>query len=268
MDENQRGIHESAHQEISIIEGISDQVLAAVVLSFAFLSGFATLLFRNEEQNIHPEHQERVSAVRQQLQSEDDTPTLAALERLQFYTDMTCPICLQQQASLPTETNCGHLFCGSCIIAYWRYGSWLGAINCPICRQMVTLLFPLFQENGQSQSQDEHSEMREVLQSVNDYNRRFSGQPRSLVDRLRDVPTLLRHAFREMFSMGGLFWMFRIRILLCLFGALIYLISPLDFLPEALFGILGFMDDLFVIFLLLIYISIMYREVVTQRLNR
>lgn len=26
---------------------------------------------------------------------------------------------------------------GSCIIAYWRYGTWLGAINCPICRQMV-----------------------------------------------------------------------------------------------------------------------------------
>lgn len=27
---------------------------------------------------------------------------------------------------------------GSCIIAYWRYGTWLGAINCPICRQMVS----------------------------------------------------------------------------------------------------------------------------------
>lgn len=39
-------------------------------------------------------------------------------------------------------------------------------------------------------------------------------------------------------------------------------------MPEALFGILGFLDDFFVVFLLLIYISIMYREVVTQRLNR
>lgn len=51
-------------------------------------------------------------------------------------------------------------------------------------------------------------------------------------------------------------------------GAFFYLISPLDFVPEALFGILGFLDDFFVIFLLLIYISIMYREVITQRLNR
>jgi uncharacterized membrane protein YkvA (DUF1232 family) len=51
-------------------------------------------------------------------------------------------------------------------------------------------------------------------------------------------------------------------------GAFFYLISPLDFVPEALFGILGFLDDFFVIFLLLIYISIMYREVITQRLTR
>ncbi|KAF2982625.1 hypothetical protein EK904_010252 [Melospiza melodia maxima] len=91
---------------------------------------------------------------------------------------------------------------------------------------------------------------------------------RKILERIMDLPTLLRHAFREMFSVGGLFWMFRIRIFLCLIGALLYLASPLDFLPEALFGILGFLDDFFVIFLLLIYISIMYREVVTQRLNR
>lgn len=88
-----------------------------------------------------------------------------------------------------------------------------------------------------------------------------------MIDRLRDVPTLLRHLFREMFSVGGLFWMFRIRILLCLVGAVTYLASPLDILPEALFGLLGFMDDFFVILLLFVYISIMYREVVTQRLN-
>lgn len=88
------------------------------------------------------------------------------------------------------------------------------------------------------------------------------------MERIMDLPTLLRHAFREVFSVGGLFWMFRIRIMLCLMGAFFYLISPLDFVPEALFGILGFLDDFFVIFLLLIYISIMYREVITQRLAR
>lgn len=31
--------------------------------------------------------------------------------RHQYYSDMSCPVCLQQ-AVLPVETNCGHLFCG------------------------------------------------------------------------------------------------------------------------------------------------------------
>ncbi|XP_030209145.1 E3 ubiquitin-protein ligase RNF170 isoform X1 [Gadus morhua] len=286
--------------EDTLIEGVSNQVLFVVVLSFAFLGGLLTLLCREEHQDIHPENQEHVRAVREQLQSEQDENPAEA--RQQYYTDMSCPVCLQQ-AVLPVETNCGHLFCGPCIVAYWRYGTWLGAIHCPICRQMVTLLFPLFQEHDSPQRvQDGEAVPQLIHRDINDYNRRFSGQPRStqaegepwgsnpkselekrsmktqpmhlvalppaqLVDRLRDVPTLLRHAFRELFSMGGLFWMFRIRILLCLVGALTYLVSPLDFLPEALFGLLGFMDDFLVILLLFVYISIMYREVVTQRLN-
>uniref|UniRef100_A0A8K9UHR8 E3 ubiquitin-protein ligase RNF170 n=1 Tax=Oncorhynchus mykiss TaxID=8022 RepID=A0A8K9UHR8_ONCMY len=325
--------------EDSLIEGVSNPVLFVVILSVTFLCGLVTLLCRNEQHNIHPENQEHVRAVRQQLQSESQEAEPAEPRR-QFYTDMSCPVCLQQ-AVLPVETNCGHLFCGSCIIAYWRYGTWFGAINCPICRQMVrlnaasnfpyfqhmyyhthlviqlihtllktkqylflffcvslldaeikknsssnrwvvaqlfspnisllceqvTLLFPLFHEQvSPQQVQDGTVEPLLILRDLGDYNRRFSGQPRSLMDRLRDVPTLLRHLFREMFSVGGLFWMFRIRVLLCLIGALTYLISPLDFIPEALFGLLGFLDDFFIILLLFIYISIMYREVVTQRL--
>lgn len=88
------------------------------------------------------------------------------------------------------------------------------------------------------------------------------------MERIIDLPTLLRHAFRELFLVGGLFWIFCIRIMLCLMGAFFYLASPLDFVPEDLFRILGFLDDFFVIFLLLICISILYREMVAQRLNR
>ncbi|KAG9486522.1 hypothetical protein GDO78_006734 [Eleutherodactylus coqui] len=263
MAENQQDILHLPFVDGSLIEGVSNQVVVAVLISLLIIAALTYLMLRvfnllnRIDQNIHPENQERVRAIREQLHNEQET---TAQPRHQFYSDMSCPVCLQQ-ATFPVETNCGHLFCGPCIIAYWRYGSGLGAISCPICRQTVTLLFPLFQVSEQQDAQ-------EVFQEINSYNRRFSGQPRSFMDRIMDLPTLLRHAFREMLSVGGLFRMFRIRIVLCLLGAFFYLVSPLDIIPEAVFGILGFMDDLFVIFLLLIYISIMYREVVTQRLHR
>ncbi|XP_039984591.1 RING-HC_RNF170 domain-containing protein isoform X2 [Xiphias gladius] len=53
------------------------------------------------------------------------------------HRDWHCPVCLQT-ASFPVQTNCGHLFCAPCLIAYWRHGSWLDAISCPLCRQKVT----------------------------------------------------------------------------------------------------------------------------------
>uniref|UniRef100_A0A8C7GT53 Uncharacterized protein n=1 Tax=Oncorhynchus kisutch TaxID=8019 RepID=A0A8C7GT53_ONCKI len=107
------------------------------------------------------------------------------------------------------------------------------------------------------QVQDRQAELILILQDLNDYNRWFSGQPRSLLDRLRYVPTLLCHAFGEMFSMGG-----QLLDVLYPYLCLVYLASSLDFLLKALFGLQSVFDDCFVILLLFI----MYHKVVTQRL--
>ncbi len=85
------------------------------------------------------------------------------------------------------------------------------------------------------------------------------------MDYLRDMPTLIRHALTEFFSLGGLMWMFRLRVIVCFLAALLYLISPLDLIPEAGFGLLGFLDDFFVMLLLTIYVSIIYRRFVAAR---
>ena len=85
------------------------------------------------------------------------------------------------------------------------------------------------------------------------------------MDYLRDLPTLLRHLVTELFSVSGLVVMFRLRILLLFTVALLYFLSPLDIIPEAVFGILGFLDDLFILGLLAIYVSILYRQHVVQR---
>ena len=88
-----------------------------------------------------------------------------------------------------------------------------------------------------------------------------------VMDYLRDLPTLLRHCFRELFTAGGLVMMFRLRILVLFIFAILYFLSPLDIIPEAVFGIFGFLDDLFILLLLGIYVSLIYRNVVAQRGN-
>ena len=60
--------------------------------------------------------------------------------------------------------------------------------------------------------------------------------------------------------------MFRLRILFCFLIVFIYFIVPLDLIPEAVFGVLGFIDDLLLLMLLTVYLTIAYRNVAVMRL--
>ena len=60
-------------------------------------------------------------------------------------------------------------------------------------------------------------------------------------------------------------YMLRIRIVLCFIAAIMYLVSPLDMIPEAIFGLLGLLDDIFVVILLAVYVTIIYRRFLANR---
>ncbi|KAJ8376318.1 hypothetical protein SKAU_G00068980 [Synaphobranchus kaupii] len=159
--------------------------------------------------------------------------------------DWHCPVCLQT-AIFPVETNCGHLFCAPCLIAYWRHGTWLGAINCPLCRQKVSVLCHLFSESRTDRQE------KQVMGDIRDYNKRYSGAPRRVADYLYDTPLFLHLLLRGMRNMSGLVWLFFLRVAVCCFGAAMSLGSPLEAIPEPSCGVLGLLDDLVVVFLLLI----------------
>ncbi|XP_027200439.1 E3 ubiquitin-protein ligase RNF170-like isoform X2 [Dermatophagoides pteronyssinus] len=213
--------------------------------------------------------------------------------------DSNCPVCLNPFL-LPVETNCGHLFCGQCIVVYWQQSQWRGGpIKCPVCRQQVNILLPCFQLNNINQNVNNNSMVsnsntesttsttngdssteqqpflnptnniadtaRQVTSQINSYNRRFSGEPRPWYDYLYDLPTMLRHLTNDFFSFNGLFYMFRLRVIICFFAAILYLISPLDMIPEAVFGIFGLFDDIVVVLLLAIYVTIIYRRFLSSR---
>ncbi|XP_037105548.1 RING-HC_RNF170 domain-containing protein isoform X1 [Syngnathus acus] len=160
-----------------------------------------------------------------------------------------CPVCLQA-ASFPVQTNCGHLFCAPCLIAYWRHGSWLDAVNCPLCRQKVSVMCQLFNESRPDQ------QSKDVLSQISDYNKRYSGAPRRIRDYLSDAPVLLQLAFRSPGTPGGLVWLFFLRVAVCCAGATVSAASPTGSpkAPLSLSGLLGLMDDLVVVVLLLLCI--------------
>ncbi|XP_019645420.1 PREDICTED: E3 ubiquitin-protein ligase RNF170-like [Branchiostoma belcheri] len=168
-----------------------------------------------------------------------------------------CPICLDR-AKFATETNCGHVFCGPCILRYWDRDT--RPVKCPYCRQSVTLLMKCFSEED-LRSPDQDSVSQQVIQ----YNRTFLEEPRGFITSLRDLPTILRHVWADMFSVGGLFTLLTWeRMPVYLFTCALYLASPIDVLPEMFFGPLGLLDDAYVVIRLLIYVSNVYRRIVAE----
>lgn len=68
--------------------------------------------------------------------------------------------------------------------------------------------------------------------------------------------------------MGSLVWLFLLRVALCGFGAAASFVSPLDAMPGHVSGALGLLDDLVVVFLLLIAIINIHQQMVPERMAR
>ena len=79
-----------------------------------------------------------------------------------------------------------------------------------------------------------------------------------------DVPILLRHMWRNTFTVGGLVVIHKLHLLLIAVFVLIYLLSPFDLLPESVLGVIGLVDDVLIVLAVLVYITIIYRARVAQ----
>lgn len=166
---------------------------------------------------------------------------------------VTCPICLDTFGVHTVTTNCGHLFDLDCYLSFWEHSGRQTNTQCPCCRQRVSLLFPNF----------EPSNNREISERIRRYNRLHGGVPRSAMEHITDVPELLRRIFMQLFSgRDGLRLVFAIRIACLFLGLIMYVLSPFDIIPEAAFGLLGYVDDILVVFLLVIYATMIYRQAV------
>ncbi|XP_003745830.1 E3 ubiquitin-protein ligase RNF170 [Galendromus occidentalis] len=243
----------SDNEDPSTLAGVGDEVLTTTLVTIVFLAGVLHHLWRTMD----------FRWIGEWWQARQNPPppaeqTAVTQRANRSYSDDKCLICLED-IRLPLTTNCGHRFCAECLIKWLQGPARRPTTSCPTCRQHVSALLRNFEPVADDEAR------RVLMRQINFYNRRYSGEPRPFWEHVRDLPLLLSHLASEFFSLGGLMYMFRIRIAVCFFLALVYLLSPVDVVPEAMFGLLGFLDDLFVLIVLGVYMSLIYRRLLAER---
>lgn len=88
------------------------------------------------------------------------------------------------------------------------------------------------------------------------------------MDYIRDIPTLLSQIWRELFTPGGMVLMFRVRVLSLSMLAIVYLLSPLDIIPERVFGIAGMIDDFVILVIVVVFMTLVFRNLLAERAHR
>ncbi|KAL5964459.1 hypothetical protein TSMEX_007799 [Taenia solium] len=206
---------------------------------------------------IHPESEQTIIEVRQSRVSRNNcTPNGDSTSSTVAEAD-ACPICLED-LKFAVETNCRHQFCGECFYAYWQTFSPLTQPNCPVCRSQLRFLLKRFTPTDLDAG--DLSERSEVESRVAVFNRRFSGNPVSLVDQIRDLPVLLRYCWRVMFEgEEGISCLLRLRLIVLSLFVFFYVISPLDIFPESMVGVFGLLDDCLVCLVFFIYVAALFR---------
>ena len=176
----------------ALIEGISNDII--ILISATILLVVAIIIwYKTSHRNtfIHPNHLHNVETARQHiLQSRPDGQrTMRPLT-----DDDRCPICLDN-LHFAVETNCGHLFCTTCVMSYYEHGTFVAAMNCPVCRQLVHVLLVNYTHEEEVDDQVETH-----LRKIRSYNSRFSGEPRPIMDYVYDVPLCTRWFLGKLLS--------------------------------------------------------------------
>ncbi|VEL12673.1 unnamed protein product [Protopolystoma xenopodis] len=104
------------------------------------------------------------------------------------------------------------------------------------------------------------SELGALEENIRLFNRRFSDEPVPLLTQLRDLPLLIRHGWPRLFSGESVSFIVRLRFFMLAGAALLYIICPIDLLPEAAIGVFGLVDDVLVFTLFAIYVASFLRD--------
>ena len=171
------------------------------------------------------------------------------------FNNSNCPICLEEVADVSILTNCGHVFDLSCFKLFWQHHSNSSSLTCPCCRTRINMIHPNF----------DSAQFTEEFEDVRRFNRLSGAVPRSLLETINDFPVLLRQLIRAFFSRNMLTVAFRLRMLCLTAVGFLYLLSPFDLIPELVFGIFGYVDDILVWFIVVYIMTARLRSVLQSQ---
>ncbi|CAL2033783.1 unnamed protein product [Caenorhabditis brenneri] len=101
-----------------------------------------------------------------------------------------CPICLSE-AKFPVMTECGHIFCCSCIIRYWKQSETiLVPCKCALCRCSFNKFLPI-QWPSPGISDEIDDQLQKNNEKLEDYNKRFSIGSRLFDLVIQDFPDFI-----------------------------------------------------------------------------
>ena len=150
------------------------------------------LSLQHRQQRQQQQQQQRRQQQQQQQQRLNLSSQENKMEPSRAHTQ--CPICLDN-LHFAVETNCGHLFCTTCVMSYYEHGTFVAAMNCPVCRQLVHVLLVNYTHEEEVDDQVETH-----LRKIRGYNSRFSGEPRPIMDYVYDVPLCTRWFLGKLLS--------------------------------------------------------------------
>lgn len=154
------------------VDGKGDATFfVTLVILLIFLRTFLKSLVRFETENVETAQTRTID------ESESEEP---------------CPICYEL-ILYPVRTNCGHVFCGECMLVLLKSYQ-LKNIICPMCRLKVRMIQPAFlQEHSDSKFKASSVlQVAELIAEVDDYNVWFSDSKRSFLGIIKTFPLFVR----------------------------------------------------------------------------
>ena len=117
-----------------------------------------------------------------------------------------------------------------------------------MCRRLITTVFRIFPDR-----EGTAEEREAAIAKIREYNNKFEDN-RSIFRHLVEFPTVLKTIFPHILSLGFLLLFFRSTYFKrCMLLIFFYLLLPIDLIPEGALGMAGFVDDILVAFLVLMF---------------